>query len=106
MKICPLRKGFIKPLDASNNIKNLEYVAAILGNYIEKVGPKNIVQICADNTLVMKKTTKILIRKCPHLYFQGYVVHVLNLLLDVEKNVKWVKEVVNDVKEIVKFIKD
>ena len=106
MKICPAGEEFIGSVDASGNIKNAQYVAEMLGKYIEAVGPKNVVQICTDNAAVMKSAAEILIARWPHLYFQGCAAHVLNLLLGDWGKVKWVKEVVDDVREIVKFVKN
>ena len=93
-------------MDASDNIKDAKYVAEMLGTYIEAVGPNNVVQICTDNAAVMKCAGDILIEKWPHLYFQGCAAHVLNLLLGDWRKVKWVKEVIEDVREIVKFVKN
>ena len=106
MKICPAGEEFIGSVDASGNIKDAKYVAEMLGKYIEAVGPKNVVQICTDNASVMKSAVDILIEKWPHIYFQGCAAHVLNLLLGDWGKVKWVKEVVDDVREIVKFVKN
>jgi hypothetical protein len=73
--------------------------------YIEEVGPQNIVQICTDNASSMKAAADIITNKYPHIYFQGCVVHVMNLLLEDWGKATWMKEVVKKSRTIIKFIK-
>ena len=106
MRICPVGEEFIGSMDASEKTKNAAYVVEMLGTYITEVGPKNVVQICTDNAAVMKRAADILIARWPHLYFQGCAAHVMNLLLGDWGKVPWVKSVVDDVRDIVKFVKN
>lgn len=81
MQICPMEEEFISSVDTSSATKNAEYIAEVMGKYVEKVGPENMVQICMDNAHVMKKAAEIFKVKWPHLFFHGCKAHVINLLL-------------------------
>ena len=53
----------------------------------------------------MKAATDIITDKYPYIYFQGCVVHAMNLLLEDWGKVTWMKEVVKKSRTIIKFIK-
>ena len=54
---------FLKSIDASDKIKNVEYLIEILYEVIEQLGPVNVVQIVTDNESNYKSTGKKLMRK-------------------------------------------
>jgi hypothetical protein len=69
-----------------------------LGGYIETIGIDNIIQICIDNVSSMKSAIDSLIFCFPTLYFQNYVVHFLDLLLENWGKSTWAKGIVKKVK--------
>jgi hypothetical protein len=73
--------------------------------YIEEVGPHNVVHIYTNNASFMKAAADIITNKYLHIYFQGCVVHTMNLLLEDWGKVTWMKEVLKKLRTIVKFIK-
>jgi len=72
---------FLQSVDTSGAKKNVLYLASILEKFIEQVGPTNAVQLTIDNKLVNLVAWNLITRRYPHIFFQGCVVHALNLLL-------------------------
>ena len=105
MIVPPAGEHFLGSVDTSGHKKTAEYQASIIEKYIEEVGPNNVVQIATDNASIMKAATDIITTKYSHIYFQGCVVHAMNLLLGDLAKAKWIAEVVQKAKTIVKFIK-
>ena len=49
MAISIERSIFVKAIDASGNIKSMDYIVGIFLEGIEKIGAANVVQIVIDN---------------------------------------------------------
>jgi len=81
MLVCPIGDVFLGSIDTTRK-KDIAYMTKAIVQYIEEVGPKNIVQLCINNVVVMIGTLKLLQEKYPHLYLQGCATHVLDLLLE------------------------
>jgi hypothetical protein len=105
MLVSPATEQFLGAVDTTGYPKTAEYQASIMEKYLEEVGPQNIVQICTDNTSSMKAAADIITDKYPHIYFQGCIVHAMNLLLEDWGRATWMKEVVKKLRTIIKFIK-
>jgi hypothetical protein len=105
MLVFPATRQFLGAVDTTGYPKTAEYQASIMEKYIEEVGPQNVVQICTDNASSMKAAADIITDKYPHIYFQGCVVHAMNLLLEDWGKATWMKEVVKKSRTIIKFIK-
>jgi hypothetical protein len=58
-----------------------------------------------NNVLIIKSATNLLIHHFPSFYFQGCVVHCLDLLLEDWGKTGWVKQIVKKAKVIVSFIR-
>jgi hypothetical protein len=86
-------------------MKDAIYIADVIKRYLIEVGPENVVQVCTDNASVMRKAVSIVQQQWPHLYFQGCMVHALNLLLQDWGLPQWASSVVEDAQKIVRFIK-
>ena len=80
-------------------------MAFILEKFIEQVGSKNLVQVTADNTNANPAAWNLVSDKYPHIYFQGCVVHALNLLLKDWAKQTWIKNYVKAAEAVVKFFK-
>ncbi|XP_015879725.2 uncharacterized protein LOC107415835 [Ziziphus jujuba] len=105
---------FLKSIDASNNIKDGDYVASLFLQVINQIGDANIVQIITDNASNFKFAGLHIKSKYPHIFWTPCVVHSLNLAL---KNIcdpsershqythcKWIADLVSDVQIIRNFI--
>ena len=53
MLVCPVGDIFVGSIDTTGNKKDKGYIAEKLKEYIEAVGPHNVVQICSDNASAM-----------------------------------------------------
>jgi hypothetical protein len=96
---------FLRLVDTTRYQKIVQYQASIMEQHIKEVGPYNVVQICTDNASSMEVAADIITNKYLHIYFQGCVVHTMNLLLEDWGKVTWMKEVLKKLRTIVKFIK-
>ncbi|KAL7189687.1 hypothetical protein ACSBR1_039348 [Camellia fascicularis] len=72
---------FVKAIDASGNIKDVDYVANIFLSVIEEIGKQKIVQIVTDNGSNFKAAGLTIENKYPHIFWTPCVVHSLNLAL-------------------------
>jgi len=82
MLVCPSEDVFIGSIDTIGDEKDGDYICNALVRYIKTIGVNNIVKICTNNALSMKSVVDLLIHYFPSLYFQGCVVHCLDLLLE------------------------
>ncbi len=104
MFACPSGDVFIGSIGTTREQKDAHYICNALVGYIETIGINNIIQICTDNVSSMKNVADLLIYHFPSLYFQGCVVHCLDLLLENWGKVTWAKWIVKKVKVVVFFI--
>jgi hypothetical protein len=104
MYVSPAGEEFLRAIDTSGHTKDAVYIADVMKRYLIEVGPENVVQICTDNASVMRKAVRIVQEDWPHLYFQGCMAHVLNLLLQDWGTPLWASFVVEGLQKIVKFI--
>jgi hypothetical protein len=100
---CPNGDVFISSIDTIGKWKDAHCICNALGGYIETIKIKNIAQICIENVSNMKNVANLLIHHFPNLYFQGYVIHCLDLFLEDWEKV-WAKRIVKMVKVVVFFI--
>jgi hypothetical protein len=82
MIVCPNGNVFIGSIDTTREWKDAHYIRNALVGYIETIGVDNIVQICTNNVLNMKSAVDLLICHFSSLYFQGFIVHYLDLQLE------------------------
>jgi hypothetical protein len=103
MFACPNGDVFISSIDPIGEQKDAHCICNALGGYIKTIKIDNIVQICIYNVSNMKSAADLLIHHFPNLYFQGCVIHCLDLLLEDWGKTTWVKQIVKKVK-VVSFI--
>ncbi len=104
MLACPSGDVFIGSIDTTREQKDAHYICNTLGGYIETIGINNIIQICTDNASSMKNVADLLIYHFLRPYFQGCVVHCLDLLLKNWGKATCAKWIVEKVKVVVSFI--
>jgi hypothetical protein len=81
---------FIGSID-TREWKESHYICNALIKYIETIRVNNIVQICTYNASNMKNAIDLLICHFPSIYFQGFVTHCLDLLLEDWGKITWEK---------------
>jgi hypothetical protein len=96
---------FLKAEDCSGEVKDSNFIDDILIAAIEQVGPTNMVQVIIDNALVCKAVDLIVKSRYNHIFWTPCIVYNLNLILEeIEAKTAWIKEVVGQTREIIKFI--
>jgi hypothetical protein len=105
MLACTSGEVFLGSVDTTGERKDANYVANCMINYIEAVGAENVVQVCTDNAANMIAAGELLVRRFPHVYFQGCAAHALDLLLEDWGKERWVKNMMKRARAIVSFIR-
>ncbi|KAL7162515.1 hypothetical protein ACSBR2_042914 [Camellia fascicularis] len=68
MAACVGGAMFVKAIDASGKIKDVDYVANIFLSVIEEIGKENIVQIVTNNGSNFKAAGLTIENKYPHIF--------------------------------------
>ena len=105
MLVSPVGELFLGAVDTSGKEKDAVYMATIIEKFIEQVGKENIIQICTDNAPVMLNAGKLINGLFPNIFIQGCAAHAMDLLLEDWGKMKWVKDLLERAKNLVKFIK-
>ncbi|CAH9128684.1 unnamed protein product [Cuscuta epithymum] len=108
---------FNRACDCSGEIKDKEFIAALMKEVIDEVGHEKVVQIVTDNAGNCKGAGAIIEGIFPHIYWTPCVVHTLNLALknicaakNLESNQEtyeechWITEVYGDAVHIKNYI--
>jgi len=108
---------FLKSINASDEIKDKDFIARHMRDVVMEVGPDNVVQIITDNATVCKATGMLIELEFPSIYWTPCVVHTLNLVLKnicAAKNMEnnsvaydqcfWISQIADDATFIKKFI--
>ena len=106
MLVSPAGELFLGAIDTTGHEKTTKYMASIMEDFIEQVGPQNIVQVCTDNASSMLKAGQIITDKYPHIYIQGCAAHAMDLLLEDWRKITWIKGVVEKARYLVRFVKN
>ena len=102
--VCPKGSMFLNAVDCKGELKDATFIANILIDAIESVGPSNVVQVITDNAMVCKATGLLVEARYEHIFWTPCVVHSLNLILKKISNIEWIKKITNEAKEIEMFI--
>ena len=94
---------FLKSIDASNIIKNAENLSLILEVVLE-VGTENVVQFVTNNAATYLAVRRLLQEKHPTLFWTPCAAHCLDLLLEDISKIDWVKPIVDEARDITKYI--
>ena len=84
---------FLKAVDCSGEIKDKYFIANLMKDVINEVGPQHVVQIITDNAPNCKAAGQLIEAQFPHILWTPCVVHTLNLAL---KNICAAKHVENN----------
>lgn len=81
---------FLRAVDCEGQVKDGPFIANIIFQATEQVGPQNVIQA---------------ITNYKHIFWRPCAVHSLNLMLQkIGKKVEWIKKMYDDAKEIQMFI--
>ncbi|XP_057829199.2 uncharacterized protein LOC131040321 [Cryptomeria japonica] len=95
---------FLKSIDASTEVKNAETLCNMLDEVVTEVGVQNVVQVVTDNAAAYVAAGKLLQARHQTLFWSPCAAHCLDLLLEDIGKLSWVKNVVEDGREITKYI--
>ena len=86
-------------------MKDAQFIADILIQCIQDVGPENVVQVITDNAKNCR-AEGLLIEKCSeYIYWIPCAVHSLNLMLQkLGRKIDWIKQIYAEAEEIQMFI--
>ncbi|KAK2651670.1 hypothetical protein Ddye_011526 [Dipteronia dyeriana] len=73
---------FLKSIDASDRVKDAEYLFTLLDGVVEEIEERLVVQVVIDNASAYKATRKMLIEKRKHLYWTPCAAHCRDLMLE------------------------
>ena len=73
---------------------------------VEYVGPSNVLQLVSDGENTNKAAGVLLEQKYPHIQWSACVAHCLNNLLKDIGKLDWVKNVIDNGKEVVTLSRD
>ena len=96
---------FLKVVDCEGQMKDSQFIADILIEEIELVGPENAIQIIIDNATVCRVAKLIIEDKYQYIFWNPCVVHSLNFMLSkMGKQIEWILVIFEEEKEIQAFI--
>ncbi|KAL6960515.1 hypothetical protein U1Q18_052485 [Sarracenia purpurea var. burkii] len=108
---------FLKAVDCSGETKDKYFIANLMKEVINEVGPQNVVQVITDNAPNCKAAGQLIEAQFPYILWTPCVVHTLNLALknicaarNIERNevtyleCSWISDVAGDVMMIRNFI--
>eukprot|EP01018_Ginkgo_biloba_P019676 Gb_31492 [translate_table: standard] len=99
--VCPKGLMFLNAVDRNGELKDATFIANILIDVIESVGPSNVVQVITDNARVCKAAELLVEARYEHIFWTPCA---LNLILKQIGNIEWIKKIINKAKEIEMFI--
>ena len=94
---------FSKFIDASDKIKNWQYIYKILSEVVKEIGQHNVIQVVTYNRSSYKMADKKLADKF-NLYWTPCAAHCMDLMLEDVGKRETISRVVKDAREITKFI--
>jgi hypothetical protein len=98
---------FFAAHDSSSISATSQKISVLLLKTIDEVDPSNVIQVIIDNATNCKGEGKIIERMHPHIFWSGFLVHTLNLLMhDIVKHKEcgWIKKLYKRGKQVIKYI--
>eukprot|EP01018_Ginkgo_biloba_P032094 Gb_20502 [translate_table: standard] len=95
---------FLNVVDCNGELKDVTFIANILIDAIESVGPLNVVQVIIDNVRVFKAAGLLVEARYDNIFWTPCVFHNLNLILKKIEKIEWIKKIIHEAKEIKMFI--
>nr|KAJ0227334.1 hypothetical protein LSAT_V11C100008550 [Lactuca sativa] len=102
---CPTGTVFLKSIDASEHIHNVEYIVKKVNEVIAEVGDENVVQFIIDNSSNYKAAGKILEEHHLKLFWTPCAAHCVNLIVqDIGKKEATIVTALTEARAIVVYI--
>eukprot|EP01018_Ginkgo_biloba_P040654 Gb_34589 [translate_table: standard] len=102
--VCSKGLMFLNAVDCNGELKDATFIANILIDAIESVGPSNVVQVITDNARVCKAAGLLVEVRYENIFLTPCVVHSLNFILKKIEKIEWIKKITDEAKEIEMFI--
>eukprot|EP01018_Ginkgo_biloba_P007606 Gb_17041 [translate_table: standard] len=90
--IFPKGSMFLNAVDCNGELKDETFIANILIDAIESVGPSNVVQLIIDNARVCKAAGLLVEARYENIFWTPCAVHSLNLILKKIDKIEWIKK--------------
>eukprot|EP01018_Ginkgo_biloba_P009952 Gb_24212 [translate_table: standard] len=90
--VCPKGSMFLNAMDCNGELKDATFIANILINAIESVGPSNVVQVITYNARVCKAFRLLVEARYDNIFWTPCAVHSLNLILKKINKIEWIKK--------------
>ena len=95
---------FLNALDTSGEVKKGAFIACEISKSIESYGMENVVQVITDSAPNCVAARNILEHQYPNIVFSPCTAHCLDLLLNDLAKLPWLRDIISDSRNIVKFI--
>ncbi|XP_059069104.1 uncharacterized protein LOC131859411 [Cryptomeria japonica] len=103
--VCPKGAMFLKAVDCEGQVKDASFIANILIECIDMVGPQNVVQVVTDNAKNCRAAGTIVEATYGHIFWTPCAVHSLNLIMQkLGTQIDWVKKLYAEAEEIQMFV--
>lgn len=100
----PKGTWFLKSVDASDEVKNADYLFTLLDQIVEEVGEKNVIQVITNNASAYKKAGEKLMEKRQTLYWTPCAAHCIDLMLEDIMKLSLHDSVFKKAKQIINYI--
>eukprot|EP01018_Ginkgo_biloba_P031711 Gb_09714 [translate_table: standard] len=90
--VCSKGSMFLNAVDCNGELKDATFIANILIDAIESIGPSNVVQVTTDNARVCKAAGLLVEARYKNIFWTPCAVHILNLILKKIGKIEWIKK--------------
>jgi hypothetical protein len=99
----PKRTMFLKFIDASSHVTDVNLIYSLLADVVKEVGVKTVVQIITNNT-ANYVANEIFCAKYPTIFWTLCFVHCIDLILEDIGKLEWVQDILRECKRITKYV--
>ncbi|KAL0907910.1 hypothetical protein M5K25_022364 [Dendrobium thyrsiflorum] len=100
----PYGMVFLRSIEASDEIKNADFIFNLLDGVVKEIGEQLVVQVVTDNASAYKAAGHMLMEKWKHLYWSPCAAHCIDLILEQLGDLPQHKNALSKAKKITKFI--
>eukprot|EP01018_Ginkgo_biloba_P033073 Gb_05464 [translate_table: standard] len=88
--VCPKGSMFLNAVDCNGELKDATFIANILIDAMESVGPSNVVQVITDNARVCKAARLLVEARYENIFWTPCAIHSLNLISKKIGKIEWI----------------
>ncbi|KAL0928982.1 hypothetical protein M5K25_000921 [Dendrobium thyrsiflorum] len=100
----PYGTVFLRSVEASDEVKNADFLFNLLDGVVEEIGEQLVVQVVTDNASAYKAAGHMLMEKRKHLYWTPCAAHCIDLILEQLGDLPQHKNALSKAKKITMFI--